>query len=122
MFGKKKNPPIPMDVVNAVFRNISEQTNWDLNQPMLWSYFFYHQEPGLLENARDILAGKGYRIVSLNLCEKQNETEPDSWGLIIQKEEVHTPKTLDKRNKEFSKLVSKLGIDSYDGMEVGPIE
>jgi hypothetical protein len=44
------------------------------------------------------------------------------WWLYVEKEEVHTPQSLDKRNDEFSLLADKLGLDSYDGMDVGPIQ
>jgi hypothetical protein len=38
------------------------------------------------------------------------------WG------ERHTPETLDERNQEFYRLASRFNLDSYDGMDVGPID
>jgi hypothetical protein len=35
--------------------------------------------------------------------------------------EVHNQVTLDRRNDEFYIFANEIGLDSYDGMDVGPI-
>lgn len=43
-------------------------------------------------------------------------------GGFMSREEIHTPKTLDQRNGALYLLASRLGVDSYDGMDIGPIQ
>ena len=88
---------------------------------MLWGYFFTHQEPKLLEKARDELVSKGYRFVDIYLSDRENENDPDMYWLHVEKIEIHTPESLDKRNDEFYIFADRLGLDSYDGMDVGPV-
>lgn len=122
-FGCDENQnKITLENLEAMFQDVAENTDWNMKDPMLWGYFFTHHEPGLLETAKSELENKGYRFVGLFITEKEDENEPDLWWLHVEKEEVHTPMTLDRRNKEFYSLASKLGLQSYDGMDVGPIK
>ena len=34
---------------------------------------------------------------------------------------MHTPQTLSERNQQLEELASIYGLDSYDGMDVGPL-
>ena len=108
--------------IEQMFTNISKKPGWDMSKPMLWGYFFTHNEPKLLEKAKHVLVKKGYRFVDLFKGEKEEISKADVWWLHIEKEEIHTAKTLDKKNDEFYILAHKLGLNSYDGMDVGPIK
>ena len=121
MPGNIPNKSITREQLEEMFVNISEQSGWDMTKRMLWGYFFTHHEPKLLEEAKVSLVQKGYRGVDIYLSDKENETDPDMWWLHVEKEEVHTPQSLDKRNDEFYLFAHELGLDSYDGMDVGPI-
>jgi hypothetical protein len=112
---------ITIDKLEEMFINISEQSGWDMTKPMLWGYFFTHHEPKLLESAKIRLVGEGYRFVDMYLSDKETPTDPDMWWLHVEKEEVHTPQSLDKRNDEFYLIAHEIGLNSYDGMDVGPI-
>ena len=113
---------IPLEALEEIFNKISESTPWDMNKPMLWGYFFTHSERELLEKAKDNLIALGYRFVDIYLADKQDLNEADVWWLHIEKEELHTPETLFKRNGDFRDLAACLGLNSYDGMDVGPIQ
>ena len=89
---------------------------------MLWGYFFTHHEPKKLNEAKVILVKKGYRFVDIYTDEKQDKNSSELWWLHVEKEEVHTPQSLDSRNDELYLIANKLGLDSYDGMDVGPIQ
>jgi hypothetical protein len=41
--------------------------------------------------------------------------------LCVEKIEAHTAKSLNERNLEFYSFAEKYSIQSYDGMEVGPL-
>jgi hypothetical protein len=42
--------------------------------------------------------------------------------LHVRRVEMHSVESLLARNEELYRLAEELGIDSYDGMDVGPIE
>ncbi|WP_330959357.1 ribonuclease E inhibitor RraB [Photobacterium sp. 53610] len=111
---------IQLGQLEAMFSDISEKTDWDISGDMLWGYYFTHHEPSGLERAKDALAAKGYRFVGIYLSEKEEPSEPDLFWLHVEKVETHTPESLHQRNHEFYRFASELGLDSYDGMDVGP--
>src|SRR5262245_44562354 len=41
--------------------------------------------------------------------------------LHVEKTETHSPESLNARNMEFYEFAYKHSLDSYDGMDVGPI-
>lgn len=110
----------PTDLLE-MFHNIKITTNWELTKPMLWGYFFTHHEPIKLEAAKGKLLKMGYRFVKIYLADKDREAEPDLWWLHVEKEEIHTPESLDKLNHMLTIFAQENGINSYDGMDVGPI-
>lgn len=113
---------ITIEQLQEMFENIKKDTEWNISGDMLWGYFFTHNEPQLLENVADLLEKQGYKKVSIYLSDKEELDEPDQFWLHIEKIETHTPESLDARNDEFYIFANKHNIDSYDGMDVGPVE
>ncbi|MBK1790047.1 ribonuclease E inhibitor RraB [Persicirhabdus sediminis] len=113
---------ITIDQLEAMFENIAEKTNWDLSGKMLWGYFFTHHEPKALEPVRDELITAGYRIVDLYQSDGEDQDVPPLWWLHVEREEIHTPQSLDQRNDTLYLLAARHGVDSYDGMDIGPIQ
>ena len=122
MNGAIPGKTISLDFLEEMFANINESTEWDMNGDMLWGYFFTHNEPKLLEQARDELVAKGYRFVNLHESDETDQDGPCMWWLHVEKEETHTPESLDARNDELYVFAARHGLDSYDGMDVGPIK
>jgi len=89
---------------------------------LLWGYFFTHREPRKLEEAKDTLISQGYRFVDLYISDKDSADEPDQYWLHMEKIETHSPVSLDNRNDELYKFSHDFGLDSYDGMDVGPVQ
>ncbi len=112
---------ITIDFLRGMFESIEAQGDWDMSKPMLWGYFFTHHEPKQLKLARARLVSGGYRFVDIFLAEKEEADAPDLWFLHVEKEEIHTPESLDKRNDVFYVLAHELRVDAYDGMDVGPL-
>ena len=104
-----------------MFENIEKNTKWKMTDEMLWGYFFTHNEPRKLEAATPSLINLGYRVVDIYLADKEKSDEPDLYWLHVEKIEIHTPESLNQRNIEFYKLANELGLDDYDGMDVGPV-
>lgn len=113
---------ITLESLESMFNNIQKETEWDISNALLWGYFFTHNEPKKLEEASTILESRGYKVVDIYLSDKDEENEPDLFWLHVSKVEIHTPKTLDEQNNEFYIFAHDFGLDSYDGMDVGPVD
>ena len=63
-------------------------------------------------------------FISIASGPKWDMAKPMLWGyffLHVEKEEIHTPLTLHHRNTLFYALAERFEIESYDGMDVGPL-
>jgi hypothetical protein len=100
--------------LEKLFDEIAATAGWDMSKPMLWGYFFTHTSRDALELAAKTLAGDGYRVVEI--CE--DDEEPLFW-LHVERVEAHSVDSLFERNASFYRLAEELGLESYDGMDVG---
>ena len=108
--------------LEEMFANIGENTDWDISGDLLWGYFFTHNAPSLLEISKNKLMSRGYQFVDIYLSDKDNPSDPDVYWLHVEKNEHHSAESLDKRNDELYLFAHELGLDSYDGMDVGPVK
>ncbi len=107
---------IALEKLEEMFREMRAQTPWDVDGPLLWGYFFTSSQEEPLRQAAQHLSGLGYAFVGLHPTE-----DSKTWVLHMERAETHTPQTLFQRNNEFYKLAGSHGLDSYDGMDVGPL-
>ena len=70
-----------------------------------------------MRKAADHLAKTGYRVVDIVKMDEAGTNR-----LHVEKEETHDPKSLTLRNAQLTKFAALFGLDSYDGMDVGPID
>lgn len=112
---------IYIEQLEEMFSNINENTDWNTSGNMLWGYFFTHSEPTKLEEAKEVLISKGYTFVDIYLSDKEEPSEPDMFWLHVELIETHSPKSLDIRNDELYIFAHEFGLDSYDGMDIGPV-
>ena len=99
-----------------MFQNIREKSKWNTDGDLLWGYFFTDPDPDKLKPVSDILGDDGYRFV--DIYETDNSS---TWFLHVERIETHTPASLFQRNSEFYRLAGEFCIESYDGMDVGPV-
>jgi hypothetical protein len=104
-----------------MFRQIADNTDWDLSQPLVWGYFFTDATPDKLRAAAPVLEQQGYRFVDVTLHDEDGTEAEPLWWLHVEKIEVHTPDTLDARNQVFYAFAAEHGLGAYDGMDVGPV-
>lgn len=112
---------ISKDQLQDMFDSISESTDWDMSGDMLWGYFFTDSDRSALEEVAPILVEMGYSVNAIFLSEKESADEPDLWWLHMEKVETHSVDSLNATNLELYEFAEKHGIDSYDGMDVGPV-
>ncbi|MFB9153844.1 ribonuclease E inhibitor RraB [Vibrio gallaecicus] len=108
--------------LEEMFENIRHNTNWELSKPMLWGYFFTHNEPTKLDEVSSKLERQGYTIVGIFQADKESQIDEDIFFLHVEKVETHDVSSLDKRNDELYLFASQENIDSYDGMDIGPVK
>lgn len=113
---------ITLEMLQKMFVNIFEKTDWNMAGDMLWGYFFTHHEPEALVKVKDLLTAQGYRFVDIYQLDEADDKGARPWWLHVEKEETHTPATLDARNDELYQFAYDQGLDSYDGMDIGPIQ
>jgi len=100
-----------------MFANMRAKAPWNLDGPLLWGYFFFDPSREKLEQAASELQSAGYHVVGIAQIEGQQR-----FRLHVERVEVHTPATLDARNQQLYALADRLGLSSYDGMDVGPVQ
>ena len=105
---------ISREKLEEMFDEIARNAGWDMSKPMLWGYFFTHTTRDELEVAASTLAKEGYRIVEIS----EDDDEPLFW-LHVERVEAHSVDSLYERNQSFYRLAEELGLESYDGMDVG---
>ena len=113
---------IMLDQIEAMFKDIQAQGQWDLSKTSVWSYYFTHATQKKLENTMIKLHEMGYTIGDIFLADKDNDTEEDVYFLHVEKVEIHDCVSLDKRNDELYLFAHEQGLGSYDGMDVAPLE
>ena len=111
---------IDRSVLEEMFANIRANTDWPIDGDMLWGYFFTGKDPAKLESAGQALEARGYRYVGILRPDAEDEDQ-DTLYLHVERIETHTVESLHQRNTELYELVETLGLETYDGMDVGPV-
>ena len=107
---------ITLDDLREMFTNMRRDAPWNADGDLLWGYFFTDRNPEKLQPVAERLSTAGYRVVRLYPTD-----DGSTHFLHVERVETHTPESLHARNQEFYALASEIGIESYDGMDVGPV-
>ncbi len=112
--------------VDQMFADIRAETDWDIDGPMLWGYFFTDRDPHRLKRLGEQLVQDGYRHVDIFTIESDGSadgvenTEEGVYFLHVERVETHTTWSLEVRNRGFEALARTFEVAAYDGMNVGP--
>lgn len=102
--------------LEQMFRNMKNESGWNINGDLLWGYFFTDQNPQRLEPLAQHLSKLGYRFVSIYETDDRSAHFPH-----VERIETHTPISLLKHPMQMNALAKQFGVASYDGMDVGPL-
>ena len=106
---------ISIEQLELMFENMTCKSGWNATGNLVWGYFFTDSKPKKLQPLAAHLIKRGYRFVSIY------ETDDRSTHFLhVERVEAHTPISLLKLNAEMNALALQFGVDSYDGMDVGP--
>lgn len=111
-----------LETIKEIFETAKREDNWDLAEPMLYSFYFVDSDVDKLEKLGEELESQGYDFVDIfELGDEETGESTGEFLLHIDKVETHTPESLAERNVEFQKLADKYEVKSYDGWEVGEV-
>ncbi|MBD9367668.1 ribonuclease E inhibitor RraB [Xanthomonas sp. XNM01] len=117
---------IDMSSVDQMFADIRDQTDWNIDGPMRWGYFFADPDPHRLKRLGDHLVQDGYRQVDIFTIESDGSAvtldagDEAMYFLHVERIEAHTTWSLELRNRSFEALARTFEVAAYDGMDVGP--
>ncbi|HET9232650.1 MAG TPA: ribonuclease E inhibitor RraB [Candidatus Eisenbacteria bacterium] len=97
------------------------KASWSIDDACVWGYFFTDHDEVRLREAAPKLEQLGYKVVAIGRSEPDDD-DPSLFWLQVQRHEKHTVDSLHRRNAELYRLAEEWGLESYDGMDVGPIE
>ena len=111
---------IEKKLLEEMFEDIRAKTKWPIDGDMLWGYFFTDTDRAKLSAAAAELSQRGYRLVDIHEPTAEDDDQELLW-LHVERVETHSPETLHRRNDELYRFADKMGLRSYDGMDVGPV-
>ena len=106
---------IPLNQLEDMFDNMRDKTNWNVDGPMLWGYFFMDTDADKLKKAANHLVNEGYRLVDIHPAD-----DGEVKVLHMERIETHSAQTLFERNKYLYGIAEQFDLELYDGMDVGP--
>jgi regulator of RNase E activity RraB len=117
-----KDTASQIEGITEIFNDAKTEDGWDLNEEMLYSFYFVDESVDKLEKLGLKLEADGYDFVDVfELGDEETEQSTGEYLLHIDKTEVHTPETLAQRNVEFAKLAEEYELKTYDGWEFGEV-
>lgn len=116
-----KDTQSQLDGIREIFETARTEDGWNLDEEMLYSYFFVGTDVDKLDELGNELEGQGYDYIDVfELGDEETEQPTGEFLLHIDKVERHTPESLAQRNVEFQNLADERGV-SYDGWEFGEV-
>lgn len=117
-----KDTESQLETIREIFAQAKREDNWNLDEPMLYSFYFVDESIEKLEKLGLKLEADGYDFLDIfELGDEETEESTGEYLLHIDKVEVHTPESLAERNVQFQKFADEYEIESYDGWEFGEV-
>ena len=111
-----------LEGINELFNAAKTEDGWNLDEEMLFSYYFVDKAVDKLEKLGEYLDKEGYDFVDIfELGDEETNESTGEYLLHIDKAEIHTPESLAQRNVEFQTLADEYEIETYDGWEFGEV-
>lgn len=102
-----------LEAIRSLFADLREQTDWNVDGPLTWGYYFTDTDRDRLKPLADHLAANGYRFVELYATEDNKR-----YFLHMERIERLRPETLFNRNQQMEALTAEFGVEAFDGIDV----
>ncbi len=117
-----KDTASQLEGISKIFDDARSEDKWNMDEEMLYSFYFVDTSIDKLEKLGEKLEADGYDFVDIfELGDEETDESTGEYLLHIDKNEVHTPESLAQRNVEFQKLATEYEIETYDGWEFGEV-
>ena len=117
-----KDTESQLEGIRNIFNAAKTEDNWNLDEEMLFSYYFVDKNVDKLEKLGLKLEADGYDFVDVfELGDEATDESTGEYLLHIDRVETHTPESLAQRNVEFQTLADEYEIATYDGWEFGEV-
>ena len=117
-----KDTESQLEGIRKIFADAKREDNWNLDEEMLYSFYFVDENVDKLEKLGLQLEADGYDFIDIfELGDEETDESTGEYLLHIDKAEIHTPESLAQRNTEFQKLADEYEIKTYDGWEFGEV-
>ncbi|MGN0920323.1 MAG: ribonuclease E inhibitor RraB [Cellvibrio sp.] len=93
--------------------NLSEQSDWSIDEQCRWSYYFLDASQDNLVALAKHLEEKGYEVVDIDEAENVGD-----FFLQVDCVETHTPESLHALSQELEKIAEQFNVRDFDGMDV----
>ena len=118
---------IQLEALQEMFTNMRADTEWDVDGPLLWGFFFTDRVEAKLRAVLPALEKQGYRLVEIfvsdvDVNDAKTGNEAAFFTLHVEKMETHSAASLYERNLQLHAFAELYRLNSYDGMDVGPID
>jgi hypothetical protein len=111
-----------LEGIKEIFEDAKREDGWNLDEEMLYSYYWVDGDVDKLEKLGEHLEKEGYDFIDIfELGDEDTNKSTGEYLLHIDKIEKHTPESLAARNVEFQKLADEYDIETYDGWEFGEV-
>jgi hypothetical protein len=111
-----------LEGIREIFETARTEDGWNLEEEMLYSYYFVDRDIDKLEKVGLQLEKDGFDFVDIfEIGDDETGESTGEYLLHIDKVEIHTPESLAERNVEFQKMADENEIASYDGWEFGEV-
>ncbi len=111
-----------LEGIKEIFKTAKTEDGWNMDEEMLYSFFFADESIEKLENLGLFLEKGGFDFKDIfELGDEETGESIGEYLLQIDKVETHTPESLAQRNVEFQRLADEYEIESYDGWEFGEV-
>jgi hypothetical protein len=117
-----KDDESQLETINEIFALAKREDNWNMDEQMLYSFYFVDESVEKLEKLGLKLEDDGYDFIGIfELGDEETNESTGECLLHIDKVEIHTPESLAERTVEFQKLADEYEIASFDGWEFGEV-
>lgn len=108
--------------IKEIFADAKREDNWNMNEEMLYSYYFVDTDVDKLEKLGLFLEKEGCEFIDIfELGDEETNESTGEYLLHIDKVERHTPESLAARNVEFQRIANEHEIETFDGWEFGEV-
>lgn len=107
---------ITLEEIQALFDDLRADTDWNVDGPLTWGYYFTDTDSDRLKPLSEHLCAGGYRFIELYATEDSRR-----YFLHLERVERLRPESVLRRHRQMEEKAAEFGVEAFDGLDVeGP--